>query len=45
VLPIDRTSRAIVPLLRNAGYTVEFREFTGGHAVPQSAVNEVVKGS
>ena len=45
VLPIDRTSRAIVPLLRTAGYTVEFREFTGGHAVPQSAVNDVVRGT
>lgn len=44
VLPIDPTSRTIVPILRNAGYTVEFREFTGGHAVPQSAVNDVVKG-
>ena len=44
ILPIDATSRAIVPVLRNAGYTVDFREFTGGHAVLQSAMVEVVKG-
>jgi predicted esterase len=36
VLPIDQTSRRIVPYLRNRGYTVDFREFSGGHQVPQS---------
>jgi phospholipase/carboxylesterase len=34
VLPIQRTSRQVVPRLRSAGYEVEYREFTGGHAVP-----------
>jgi phospholipase/carboxylesterase len=33
VLPIDRCSRVIVPMLRNAGYTVEYIEFEGGHRV------------
>ena len=34
VLPIDRCSRRIVPQLRDAGYSVEYREFSGGHTVP-----------
>lgn len=34
VLPIDRTSRRIVPMLRNAGYNVEYLEFDGPHTVP-----------
>ena len=34
VLPIDRCSRRIVPQLRKAGYTVDYREFPGGHTVP-----------
>jgi phospholipase/carboxylesterase len=34
VLPIDRCSRRIVPELRVAGYSVEYREFDGGHTVP-----------
>jgi len=34
VLPIDQTSRRIVPRLRNAGYEVDYREFDGGHGVP-----------
>ena len=33
VLPIDRCSRVIVPLLRTAGYQVEYVEFDGGHRV------------
>jgi predicted esterase len=34
VLPIDRTSRRIVPSLRDAGYAVEYVEFDGPHSVP-----------
>jgi phospholipase/carboxylesterase len=34
ILPIDQTSRLIVPELRRDGYAVEFREFAGGHTVP-----------
>lgn len=33
VLPIDQTSRRIVPALRAEGYTVDYREFDGPHAV------------
>ncbi|HEU4631417.1 MAG TPA: hypothetical protein VFS08_16815 [Gemmatimonadaceae bacterium] len=33
VLPIDQTSRRLVPYLRDRGYTVDFREFGGGHEV------------
>jgi phospholipase/carboxylesterase len=35
VLPIDRTSRRLVPALRGAGYDVTYREFDGGHVVPE----------
>jgi predicted esterase len=42
VLPIDATSRRIVPALRSAGYTVDYREFTGPHAVPLSIVREMM---
>lgn len=35
VLPIDRTSRVIVPDLREAGYQVRLNEFDGPHAVPE----------
>jgi phospholipase/carboxylesterase len=31
ILPIDQTSRQIVPQLKNAGYDVEYHEFDGGH--------------
>lgn len=34
VLPIDRCSRAIVPVLEARGYQVTFREFSGGHEIP-----------
>jgi phospholipase/carboxylesterase len=34
VLPIDRTSRRIVPGLRAAGIPVEVHEFDGPHVVP-----------
>jgi predicted esterase len=36
VLPIDRTSRRIVPALRDDGYDVTYEEFEGGHAIPGS---------
>lgn len=38
VLPIDRCSRLIVPRLRGAGYTVDYHEFNGAHAVPEPMV-------
>jgi phospholipase/carboxylesterase len=34
VLPIDRCSRRLVPVLRAEGYDVDYREFAGGHEVP-----------
>ena len=40
VLPIDSTSRRLVPRLRQAGYQVEYREFAGGHAVPPSILSD-----
>jgi phospholipase/carboxylesterase len=34
VLPIDRCSRRLVPVLRADGYAVRYEEFDGGHVVP-----------
>ena len=34
ILPIDITSRRFVPELKKQGYTVEYHEFDGPHAVP-----------
>ena len=42
VLPIDRTSRKIVPELRDAGYDVTYREFSGRHTVPPGIAREAV---
>ncbi|MGY1841837.1 MULTISPECIES: alpha/beta hydrolase [unclassified Modestobacter] len=42
VLPIDRTSRDLVPELRDDGYDVIYREFDGGHAVPPEIAQEAV---
>ena len=36
MLPIDRTSRFLVPLLRGVGHEVEYIEFDGPHEVPPS---------
>jgi predicted esterase len=33
VLPVERTSRRLVPRLRRWGYRVRYREFAGGHEV------------
>ena len=40
VLPIDRCSRRIVPMLRRTGYDVTYREFAGGHTVPPEVARE-----
>jgi predicted esterase len=42
ILPIDRTSRTIVPGLRQRGYEVTFHEFEGGHEVPPAIAKEGV---
>ena len=34
VLPIEATSRRLIPALRRAGLPVEYHEFDGGHLVP-----------
>ena len=41
VLPI-RCSRSIVPALESAGYAVTYREFDGGHTVPQGMLREAM---
>jgi phospholipase/carboxylesterase len=43
ILPIEVTSRRIVPQLRTAGYSVDYREFTGPHTVREEIVVEVVR--
>jgi phospholipase/carboxylesterase len=40
VLPIDSTSRRLVPRLRRAGHDVDYREFDGGHEIPASLVRD-----
>jgi predicted esterase len=42
VLPIERTSRRIVPALQDDGYDVTYREFPGPHAVPPQIAREAV---
>ncbi|MEO6212633.1 MAG: phospholipase, partial [Vicinamibacterales bacterium] len=34
ILPIDRCSRVIVPMLQKKGYDVTFKHFEGGHDIP-----------
>jgi phospholipase/carboxylesterase len=38
ILPIDQCSRRIVPLLRQAGYSVQFEEFDDGHQIPPELI-------
>jgi phospholipase/carboxylesterase len=42
VLPIQRCSRRILPILQKAGYAVAYHEFNGGHTVPLSVVQEAL---
>jgi phospholipase/carboxylesterase len=42
VLPIERTSRRIVPQLQRAGYDVRYEEFAGGHTVPQTILENAI---
>jgi phospholipase/carboxylesterase len=44
VLPIDRTSRRLVPRLREEGYEVDYREFPGRHEVPAEQVRAALEG-
>ena len=43
VLPIDRTSRSIVPRLERMGYRVRYREFDGPHTVPEPVAREALE--
>jgi predicted esterase len=43
VLPIERCSRRIVPQLEREGYDVTYREFGGGHEVPEVIAREGLK--
>jgi phospholipase/carboxylesterase len=43
VLPINQTSRVIVPALKEAGYDVEYHEFDGGHGVSQALLEQSVE--
>ena len=43
VLDIDRCSRALVPILEQAGYPVTYAEFEGGHEVPRSVLRHAVE--
>jgi len=43
VLPIERCSRKIVPVLAREGYEVRYREFNGGHAVPRPIAREAIE--
>ena len=42
ILDIDRTSRVLVPQLKNAGYDVEYREFDGRHGVSPPLLRDAV---
>lgn len=42
ILPIDRCSRRMVPLLQRASYNVLYREFYGFHTVPNAIAREAL---
>jgi phospholipase/carboxylesterase len=42
VLPIQPCSRSILPLLKDAGYAVRYREFEGAHVVPPGIAREAL---
>jgi len=43
ILPIDVTSRRLVPQLRRLGYAVDYREFDGGHTVKPELALEALQ--
>lgn len=43
VLPINATSRRLVPRLKNKGYTLVYHEFDGPHVIPSHISLEAVK--
>lgn len=42
VLPIDACSRRLVPRLQRSGYAVRYKEFAGGHYVPDHLATEAL---
>ncbi|MDP8925110.1 MAG: phospholipase [Chloroflexota bacterium] len=42
VLPIDRCSRRLVPMIQGAGYDVRYREFDDGHTIPPEITHEAL---
>jgi phospholipase/carboxylesterase len=40
IIPVDSPRLNIVPVLRNAGFEVEWREFDGGHEIPPAIMSE-----
>jgi phospholipase/carboxylesterase len=43
VLPIERCSRRLVPILERAGYDVKYHEFDGPHTIPPDIAREAVE--
>jgi phospholipase/carboxylesterase len=43
ILPIDTTSRRLVPALKRAGYDVRYHEFNGPHTVPASIARDALE--
>jgi phospholipase/carboxylesterase len=43
ILPIDNSSRRMVPQLKQWGYDVQYKEFTGGHYMPKELVKESLR--
>jgi phospholipase/carboxylesterase len=43
ILPIDTTTRRLLPGLRQAGYSIRYREFAGPHTVPTPIAREALE--
>ena len=43
ILPIDRTSRSLVPALEREGYPVDYHEFDGGHGMPPVVITQATE--
>ena len=43
ILPIEATSRRLVPQFKQAGYTVKFQEFDGPHTVPPEIARQSIE--
>lgn len=43
ILSFEHTSQQIVPRLSEQGYQVDFRQFTGGHAISIATMEDFVR--